>query len=102
MLGSAVAELISACERVDGGAVGASVEHVLDDWREVDLEALRETHIVGIRLEDPPPPGWPKGWGFGPSSPDGRTVFAGLKMLSETRGDDRAATLNGSSGLRRT
>lgn len=32
-----VAELMDACVRVDGGAQGASVEHVLDDWREVDL-----------------------------------------------------------------
>lgn len=33
----AVAGLLSACERVDGGASGTSVEQVLDDWHEVDL-----------------------------------------------------------------
>ncbi|QIN81358.1 GNAT family N-acetyltransferase [Rubrobacter tropicus] len=33
----AVAGLMAACVRVDGGAQGTSVEHVLDDWREVDL-----------------------------------------------------------------
>ncbi len=33
----AVAGLMAACVRADGGAEGTSVEHVLDDWREVDL-----------------------------------------------------------------
>lgn len=32
-----VAELMAACVRVDGGAQGTTVEHVLDDWRDVDL-----------------------------------------------------------------
>lgn len=34
----AVADLMAACVRADGGAEGTSVEHVLDDWHEVDLE----------------------------------------------------------------
>lgn len=34
----AVAELMAACTRTDGGAEGTSVEHVLDDWHEVDLQ----------------------------------------------------------------
>ena len=34
----AVADLMAACVRADGGAEGMSVEHVLDDWHEVDLE----------------------------------------------------------------
>jgi mycothiol synthase len=33
----AVADLMAACVRADGGAEGTSVEHVLDDWREVDI-----------------------------------------------------------------
>ncbi|HKH12436.1 MAG TPA: GNAT family N-acetyltransferase [Rubrobacter sp.] len=33
----AVAGLMAACVRADGGAQGTSVEHVLDDWREVDI-----------------------------------------------------------------
>ena len=33
----AVAGLMAACVRADGGAEGTSVEHVLDDWHEVDL-----------------------------------------------------------------
>ena len=33
----AVADLLAACVRVDGGEEGTSVEHVLDDWHEVDL-----------------------------------------------------------------
>ena len=33
----AVAGLMVACVRADGGAEGTSVEHVLDDWQEVDL-----------------------------------------------------------------
>ncbi|HEV2744602.1 MAG TPA: hypothetical protein VGV91_15710, partial [Rubrobacter sp.] len=33
----AVAGLMAACVRADGGAEGTSVEHVLDDWREVDI-----------------------------------------------------------------
>jgi mycothiol synthase len=33
----AVAGLMAACLRADGGAEGTSVEHVLDDWREVDI-----------------------------------------------------------------
>jgi len=33
----AVAELMAACVREDGGAEGTSVEHVLDDWHEVDI-----------------------------------------------------------------
>jgi len=34
----AVADLMAACVQADGGAEGTSVEHVLDDWHEVDLE----------------------------------------------------------------
>ena len=34
----AVAGLMAACVRADGGAEGTSVEHVLDDWQEVDLQ----------------------------------------------------------------
>ena len=33
----AVAGLMAACVRADGGAEGTSVEHVLDDWHEIDL-----------------------------------------------------------------
>lgn len=33
----AVAGLMAACVRADGGAEGTSVEHVLDDWREADI-----------------------------------------------------------------
>ncbi len=33
----AVAGLMAACVRADGGAEGTTVEHVLDDWREVDI-----------------------------------------------------------------
>jgi mycothiol synthase len=33
----AVADLLAACVRVDGGAESDSVEHVLDDWHGVDL-----------------------------------------------------------------
>ena len=32
---AAVADLMAACVRADGGTEGTSVEHVLDDWREV-------------------------------------------------------------------
>ena len=34
----AVAGLMAACVRADGGAEGTSVEHVLDDWHEIDLD----------------------------------------------------------------
>ena len=34
---AAVAGLMAACVREDGGAEGTSVEHVLDDWHEIDL-----------------------------------------------------------------
>ncbi len=33
----AVASLMAACVRADGGAEGTTVEHVLDDWHEIDL-----------------------------------------------------------------
>lgn len=33
----AVAGLMAACVRVDGGAEGTTAEHVLDDWEELDL-----------------------------------------------------------------
>lgn len=33
----AVADLLAACARVDGGAESDSAEHVLDDWHAVDL-----------------------------------------------------------------
>jgi hypothetical protein len=39
VLGGAVADLMSACEGVDGGAVGTSVEHVPDVRCELNLEA---------------------------------------------------------------
>jgi len=35
--GDAVADLMAACVRADGGAEGTSVEHVLDDWHGMDL-----------------------------------------------------------------
>ena len=35
---NAVADLMVACVRVDGGDEGTSVGHVLDDWHEVDLK----------------------------------------------------------------
>lgn len=47
MLGGAVADLMSACEGVDGGAVGTSVEHVPDVRCELNLEALRGTYVMG-------------------------------------------------------
>jgi mycothiol synthase len=34
----AVAGLMAACVRADEGAEGTSVEHVLDDWHEIDLQ----------------------------------------------------------------
>lgn len=34
----AVAGLLAACVRADGGAEGTSVEHVLGDWHEIDLQ----------------------------------------------------------------
>jgi mycothiol synthase len=40
----AVAGLMAACVRADGGAEGTSVEHVLDDWHEIDL--LEEAVLV--------------------------------------------------------
>lgn len=33
-----VADLLAACVRIDGGAEGDGVEHVLDDWHEIDLQ----------------------------------------------------------------
>lgn len=57
----AVADLMAACVQADGGAEGTSVEHVLDDWHEVDLE---EEAVLG---PDGPSPGTPT-WSTAPSS----------------------------------
>ena len=47
---TAVADLRAACVRKDGGAEGTSVEHVLDDWREVDI---REEAVLVLAPDGP-------------------------------------------------